>query len=182
MQRPSLRDWLFEDSTRGESKRQHYQSFLFLDSAGDSCYILQKRGAGILIHVATEKRNRVLIVDDESLTRAVLQRNVILAGYDVLLASNGKEALETIARETPDLIIIDLVMPDMNGFEACRRIRAKEQTKKTPIIVVSALRSDSDVEDAKAAGADSFLVKPAKPEELKHELQKFLPSPFKTGT
>ena len=129
----------------------------------------------------TEHRKTILIIDDEKLMRALLQHNVVLAGYDVMVASNGEEALKKIEEMTPDLIVVDLVMPDMNGFETCRRIRSNDRTKKTPVIVVSALQSQSDIEEAKNSGADIFLTKPIKPEEFINEVKKFLPSPFKTA-
>jgi DNA-binding response OmpR family regulator len=130
--------------------------------------------------MATEVRKKVLIVDDERLTRAVLQHNVVLAGYDVMVAGNGKEALQKIHDVTPDLIVVDLVMPDMNGFEMCRRIRSNKETSKTPVIVVSALQSQTDVEEAKISGANVYLTKPVKPEEFVNHIKKFLGSPFKT--
>ncbi len=130
----------------------------------------------------TEQRKKVLIVDDERLTRAVLQRNIILAGYDVMVASNGQEAIEKIREAAPDLIVVDLVMPDMNGFEMCRRIRNNEQTMKTPVIVVSALQSQTDIEEAKASGADVYLTKPIKPEDFIKHVKKYLGSPFKAVT
>ena len=132
--------------------------------------------------MATEQRKKVLIVDDERLTRAVLQHNVVLAGYDVIVASNGQEAMQKINEVTPDLIVVDLVMPDMNGFEMCRRIRKNEQTVKTPVIVVSALQGKSDIEEAKASGADVYLTKPIKPEEFIKQVKKYLGSPFKAVT
>src|SRR5208283_3285293 len=132
--------------------------------------------------MATEQRKKVLIVDDERLTRAVLQRNVILAGYDVMLASNGVEALQKIQEAAPDLIVVDLVMPDMNGFEMCRRIRNNKQTTKIPVVVVSALQSQTDIEEAKASGADAYLTKPIKPEEFIKHIKKYLGSPFKAVT
>ena len=129
--------------------------------------------------MAIEQRKKILIVDDERLTRAVLQHDVILAGYDVMVASNGKEAMQKIREVTPDLIVVDLVMPDMNGFEMCRRIRSNEQTKKTPVIVVSALQSQADIQEAKASGADVYLTKPIKPKEFINQVKEFLGSPFK---
>lgn len=129
--------------------------------------------------MAIEQRKKILIVDDERLTRAVLQHDVILAGYDVMVASNGKEAMQKIREVTPDLIVVDLVMPDMNGFEMCRRIRSNEQTKKTPVIVVSALQSQADIQEAKASGADVYLTKPIKPKQFINQVKEFLGSPFK---
>jgi two-component system, sensor histidine kinase and response regulator len=126
------------------------------------------------------QRKKILIVDDERLTRAFLQHSAVLAGYDVILASNGEEAMQKIREDAPDLIVVDLVMPDINGFEMCRRIRSHEQTKKTPVIVVSALQSQSDIEEAKLSGADVYLIKPIKSEEFLKHVKKYLPSPFKT--
>jgi CheY-like chemotaxis protein len=129
-----------------------------------------------------EQRKKILVVDDEQLTRAVLQHNVILAGYDVIVASNGREAMQKIQEVTPDLIVVDLVMPDMNGFEMLRRIRSNKETMQTPVIVVSALQSQTDIEEAKASGADIYLTKPIKPEEFIKHVKKYLGSPFKAVT
>ena len=128
-----------------------------------------------------EQRKKVLIVDDEEITRMVMQRNVTIAGYDVIVASNGREAMRKIHDSPPDLIVADLMMPDMNGFEMCRRVRENEQTKKTPVIVVSALQSESDVEEAKLSGADLYLTKPIPSEEFINHVKKYLGSPFKTS-
>ena len=128
----------------------------------------------------SEQRKKILIVDDEDITRGLLRRNVVLAGYETLLASNGQEAIEMLGKETPDLIIVDLMMPEMNGFETCRRIREMEKTRRTPIVVVSALQGTSDIEDARHAGADDYMMKPVDSEEFKSMLKKYLPSPFKT--
>ncbi|HTY11241.1 MAG TPA: response regulator [Bacteroidota bacterium] len=127
----------------------------------------------------TEQRKKILIVDDERLTRAVLQHDIVLAGYDVMTASNGQEAMQKIREIIPDLIVVDLVMPDMNGFEMCRKIRSYEGTKKTPVIVVSALQSQSDKEEAKTSGADLYLTKPVRAGEFVGHIKKFLGSPFK---
>jgi CheY-like chemotaxis protein len=132
--------------------------------------------------MAIEQRKKILIVDDERLMRAVLQHNVILAGYDVIVASNGREAMQKIQEVTPDLIVVDLVMPDMNGFEMLRRIRSNKETMQTPVIVVSALQSQTDIEEAKASGADIYLTKPIKPEEFIKHVKKYLGSPFKVVT
>lgn len=129
--------------------------------------------------MTTEQRKKVLIVDDDRLTRVTLQRGVILAGYDVIVASNGQEAMQKIQEVTPDLVVIDLVMPDMNGFETCRRIRSNEQTKKTPVIVITGLQGQADIDEAKLAGADVFLTKPVRAQEFINHVKRYLGSPFK---
>jgi CheY-like chemotaxis protein len=100
----------------------------------------------------------------------------------VIVASNGREAMQKIQEVTPDLIVVDLVMPDMNGFEMLRRIRSNKETMQTPVIVVSALQSQTDIEEAKASGADIYLTKPIKPEEFIKHVKKYLGSPFKAVT
>ncbi|MGA9405798.1 MAG: response regulator [Bacteroidota bacterium] len=128
--------------------------------------------------MVTEQRKKILIVDDDRLTRTLLQHNVVLAGYDTILAFNGQEAMQRIKEVTPDLIVVDLVMPDMNGFELCRRIRSNDQTRNIPLIVVTALQSRTDVDEAKLSGANACLMKPVKAEEFISHVKKYLPSPF----
>lgn len=131
--------------------------------------------------MATEYRKKILIVDDDRLARTILQRGIILAGYDVLFASSGQEAMQKIHEVTPDLIVVDLVMPDMNGFETCRRIRSNEQTKKTPVIVITGLQGQTEIEEAKSSGADLFLTKPVDTQEFINHVKKYLGSPFKAA-
>jgi len=127
----------------------------------------------------TEQRKKVLIVDDEESIITVLHRYVTNAGYDYMTASNGEEALEKISQEDPDLVLLDLMMPGLNGFETCRRIRANQKTKKLPVIIITALHSEADSADAKACGANAFLVKPVNTEELIRRIQQYIGSPFK---
>jgi CheY-like chemotaxis protein len=129
--------------------------------------------------MVTERRKKVLIVDDESIMVSVLQRHVSNAGYEFEVASNGQEALERIESSMPDLVLLDLMMPGINGFETCRRIRAGEKTKKLPVIIITALRSDTDSADAVACGANEFIVKPIDGELLPKRLRHYLGSPFK---
>jgi DNA-binding response OmpR family regulator len=129
--------------------------------------------------MVTERRKRVLIVDDESIIVSVLQRHVSNAGYEFDTASNGQEALDKIAKEQPDLVLLDLMMPGINGFETCRRIRENEKTKKLPVLIITALRSDSDSKDAAACGANEFIVKPIDGKKLMERLRHHLGSPFK---
>jgi len=120
-----------------------------------------------------------LIVDDESSMVSVLQRHVSNAGYEHCTASNGREALEKIESEQPDLVLLDLMMPGMNGFEACRRIRENEKTKKIPVLIITALRSEADSAAAAASGANEFIVKPIDGPHLAQRLRHYIGSPFK---
>jgi CheY-like chemotaxis protein len=129
--------------------------------------------------MVSERRKKVLIVDDEAIMISVLQRHVSNAGYEHISASNGQEALEKIEREHPDLVLLDLMMPGMNGFQTCRKIRENENTKKLPVIIVTALRSESDSGAAGASGANEFIVKPVDGTHLAQRLRHYLGSPFK---
>lgn len=129
--------------------------------------------------MVTERRKTVLIVDDESIMVSVLQRHITNAGYAYDVASNGQDALDKIEKEPPDLVLLDLMMPGMNGFETCRRIRANEKTKNLPVIIVTALHSQSDSSDAANCGANDFLSKPIDGTILATRLRKYIGSPFK---
>jgi DNA-binding response OmpR family regulator len=129
--------------------------------------------------MVTERRKKVLIVDDESSMVSVLQRHVSNAGYGFETAGNGQEALEKIEKDQPDLVLLDLVMPGMNGFETCRRIRENEKTKKIPVLIITALRSESDSASAAASGANEFIVKPIDGAHLAKRIRHHLGSPFK---
>ena len=129
--------------------------------------------------MVTERRKTVLIVDDESIMVSVLQRHISNAGYDFDVASNGQEALDKINKTAPALVLLDLMMPGINGFETCRRIRANENTKKLPVIIVTALHSESDSSDAAGCGANEFLTKPVDGALLAKRLRHYLGSPFR---
>ncbi|MBO9367262.1 MAG: response regulator [Chloroflexi bacterium] len=100
---------------------------------------------------------RILIVDDDPLLIELFSILLKAHGYEVLRAGNGVEALEKIEKENPDLILLDLMMPDMDGIEVCRRVRAQHQV---PILIISALDHPGTIAEALDAGADDYLVKP----------------------
>ncbi len=100
---------------------------------------------------------RILIVDDDPLLIELFSTLLKANGYEVLKAGNGMEALEKIEKENPDLILLDLMMPDMDGIEVCQRVRAQYQA---PILIISALDHPGTIAEALDAGADDYLVKP----------------------
>ncbi|MBI2855421.1 MAG: response regulator transcription factor [Chloroflexi bacterium] len=102
-------------------------------------------------------KNRVLVVDDEVSIRKFVAASLRAEGYDVSLASNGEEALRLVEESLPDLIILDIRMPGVDGFEVCRRIREWSQM---PIIMLSALTEEEDKVKCLRMGADDYLVKP----------------------
>src|SRR5690606_28635855 len=103
---------------------------------------------------------RILVVDDVEPNVRLLEAKLTLEYYDVLAATSGEEALRIAARESPDLIILDVMMPGMDGFEICRRLRAAPRTRLTPIILVTALNEREDRVRGLESGADDFVTKP----------------------
>jgi two-component system KDP operon response regulator KdpE len=99
----------------------------------------------------------LLLVDDEPQIRRVLQTTLCEAGYVVILAKNGQEGIDTVVREHPDLVLLDINLPDMSGFDACKMIRV---SFAGPILMVTVRNSVRDKIDALDAGADDYIVKP----------------------
>jgi two-component system KDP operon response regulator KdpE len=105
----------------------------------------------------------VLVVDDEPQILRVIRASLPLRGYEVITASSGEEALNQIGKQAPDLVILDLVMPEMSGLDVCRRVR---EFSTVPIIVLSAKGSESDKVAALDLGADDYVTKPFGMDEL----------------
>jgi two-component system KDP operon response regulator KdpE len=110
-----------------------------------------------------EKRSRILVIDDEDQIRRALKSILSVRHYEVILASNGEEGLDLAIDHSPDLIILDLAMPDMNGLEVCRELRT---WYNGPILVLSVSAGDTDKIDALDLGADDYLTKPFSAGEL----------------
>ena len=105
----------------------------------------------------------VLVVDDEPQILRVMRASLPIRGYEVLTASSGEEALNQLSKQVPDLVILDLAMPEMSGLEVCRRVR---EFSSVPIIVLSAKGSESDKVAALDLGADDYVTKPFGMDEL----------------
>lgn len=103
---------------------------------------------------------RILVVDDIPTNRLLLEARLATAYYQVSSAANGPEALALAASEKPDLILLDVMMPDMDGFEVCQRLKADRETAHIPVVMVTALDSPADRVRGLEAGADDFLTKP----------------------
>jgi two-component system, OmpR family, response regulator MprA len=122
---------------------------------------------------------RVLVVDDEPAVRASLERALRLEGYDVELAADGEEALHRLALHAPDAILLDVLMPNVDGLEVCRRLR--EAGDKTPVLMLTARDAVGDRVRGLDAGADDYLVKPFALEELHARLRALLRRTNGTG-
>ena len=103
---------------------------------------------------------RILIVEDNELNRDVLSRRLIRSGYEILIATDGAAGLEMAERERPDLILVDLGLPEIDGWECARRLKAKASTRDIPIIALSAHAMVGDRQRALDSGCDEFDTKP----------------------
>ncbi|MFP4477564.1 MAG: HD domain-containing phosphohydrolase [Desulfatibacillaceae bacterium] len=112
-------------------------------------------------------KSRVLAVDDEDRNLRLMEAMLLPLGYDVGLATNGEEALCEVRDNPPDVILLDIMMPGVDGFEVARRLKAEDHTRIIPIIMVTALEAVDDRVKAYEAGADDFLTKPVDKMELK---------------
>jgi CheY-like chemotaxis protein len=127
----------------------------------------------------TEKseRPRVLVVDDYPDAREMYAEYLQFSGFDVIEAGNGKEALERAADSAPDIILMDLSLPVMDGWEATRRLKADKATADIPIVALTGHALAGILEGAKKAGCDAFVTKPCLPEDLVKEIQRVLNGP-----
>lgn len=106
---------------------------------------------------------KILIVDDEPKILAIVDAYLVASCYDVIQANNGFDALQMAIEEAPDLIVLDLMLPDLSGLEVCRRLR---QHSNVPIIMLTAKSAEEDILTGLSIGADDYLVKPFSPKEL----------------
>ena len=119
----------------------------------------------------------VLIVDDDPFVRKLITTTLEdVAGFELVEAGDGREAVEVAARSRPQLVFLDVDMPELDGFEACRRIRAEPGTSEATIVMLTAAAGDSAEREAEAAGADLFLTKPFSPLELLRLVDELGPS------
>lgn len=120
------------------------------------------------------KNDYILIVDDEpqnlKVVGAILQDN----GYNFSFANNGEEALKRIESRIPSLVLLDIMMPGMNGFEVCKRIKTNEKTMHVPVLMLSGLKEEEDIAQALEIGADDFLTKPIRPIEMQARVKSLL--------
>jgi len=116
-------------------------------------------------------KTKILLVEDNEMNRDMLSRRLIRKEFDVEFALDGQQAVEMAATIRPDLILMDLSLPVMDGWEAIRRIKADEATKKIPIIALTAHAMSGDREKALNAGADEYDVKPVEMDRLLAKIQ-----------
>lgn len=119
-------------------------------------------------------RKRVLIADDQNTVLMLEKMMLEGAGYEVVMARNGAEAVDKAASERPDLILLDVTMPQMDGYDACRAIRARPETRVTPILMVTTRSEFVNMQAGFAAGCTEYVTKPFNAVELVDTVRRYL--------
>ena len=117
---------------------------------------------------------RILVVEDQEDNRQILRDLLGSTGYEMVEAENGEEALTEVAKQRPDLILMDIQLPVMDGYEATRRIKADPALRSIPIIAITSYALGEDEKRARAAGCDDFVAKPYSPRDLLAKIRGYL--------
>ncbi|MDT7883747.1 MAG: response regulator [Thermoflexus sp.] len=117
---------------------------------------------------------RILIAEDERDIRELIIFTLEFGGFQVLSATNGEEAVELARQHRPDLIILDVRMPKMTGYEACRLLKSQEETRSIPVVFLSAKGQEAEIRQGMEAGADAYILKPFAPDELIQQVRAIL--------
>jgi two-component system cell cycle response regulator DivK len=117
----------------------------------------------------------ILVVEDQEDNRQILRDLLANAGYRLTEAENGEEALAAVEQQAPDLILMDIQLPVLDGYEATRRIKANPSLRAIPIIAVTSYALSGDEDKARAAGCDDFVPKPYSPRQLLIKIREYLP-------
>jgi two-component system alkaline phosphatase synthesis response regulator PhoP len=117
---------------------------------------------------------KILIIEDDPATQRLVDYSLRQEGYQVITASNGLDGIRKALAESPDLVILDVMLPGMDGFEICYRLRSEPATKKLPILMFSAKAQEIDKDTGMKVGADDYLTKPSPPAEIVSRVAKLL--------
>ena len=120
---------------------------------------------------------KILIADDETEVVVSLKFSLEAQGFTVLTSSNGVDALEIVRKESPDIVLLDLMMPKLDGYKVCRLLKFDARYKGIIVLVLSARGQQEDIELAGACGADAYLTKPFDPQRLFEEIKRLLQKP-----
>ncbi len=120
------------------------------------------------------KKGKILVVDDEVNITQILEFSLGAEGYQVVTAANGEEAVDKARKEQPDLIVLDIMMPRIDGYEACRILKSNPVTKNIPIVLLTAKGRDIDKRLGYEVGAEDYVIKPFSPNKLIERIQELL--------
>lgn len=123
-------------------------------------------------HGSVGQRKKIFILDDEEPIILLLKTILNVYGYDGCESSSPQEALSRVIQEKPDLVILDIAMPEMDGYQVCRLLKANPETQKIPVVMITALALEQDRKMAMDAGADGFILKPFDPRDVVAEIQR----------
>ncbi|MCH5264907.1 MAG: response regulator [Lachnospiraceae bacterium] len=115
----------------------------------------------------SSQKSRILIVDDAESHRFILRNIIMEMGYQPVLAESGAQALKVFSRCNPELVLLDVSMPEMDGFEVCRRLKGNSDTRNVPVIFISAFENSEDIARAFEMGGEDYVTKPFIPEVVK---------------
>lgn len=118
--------------------------------------------------------SRVLIADDIQQNRELLEAYLADEGYEILMAADGQQTMQMVDQHHPDLILLDIMMPRMSGYEVCSQIKGDPDKRSIPVLMVTALNEAGDIEKAVNAGCDDFLTKPVNRLELRTRVRSLL--------
>jgi len=122
----------------------------------------------------SDKKKKILIVDDDEDIVNLIKVSLNLANFETREVFGGQEALDLLAKERPDLILLDIMMPNIDGYEVCRRIKKDKKLKSIPVILLTAKGQKSDAEKGLEIGADDYIIKPFDPFELGERVRSVL--------
>ncbi len=156
-----------------------------VDAHNGQIWVESEEGKGAQFHftlntlksfksIGASMKKKILVVDDERVLVELLKMRLGEANYEVLIAHDGQEGLETAKREKPDLILLDIMMPKMDGYQVCRLLKFDAAYKQIPIIMLTARGREQDQKAAHEVGADDFIVKPFDPKDLLTKIATFL--------
>ncbi|MES9976161.1 PleD family two-component system response regulator [Candidatus Thiodiazotropha sp. LNASS1] len=123
------------------------------------------------VPVSSQSRARVLVVDDSPTEIHIFKKILEKQGYQILVAKDGQEGVDVAKQELPDIILMDVVMPVLNGFQATRQLKNDESTANIPVIMVTTKGQQTDKNWGMRQGATEYLVKPVAPAELLHKIK-----------
>jgi two-component system, cell cycle response regulator DivK len=116
---------------------------------------------------------KILVVEDDADNRRIVAKTLSVEGYEIVEAADGLQALAQAHAEHPDLVLMDLAMPNLDGWEATRRLKSDPATRLIPVIALTAVAMRGDEEQARAAGCDDYLSKPARPVAIREMVKKY---------
>ncbi len=124
--------------------------------------------------MSSSNKMKILVVDDEALTTELAKTFLEKHGFSVVIAGDGEAALSLAHSESPDLILLDVMLPTMDGFTVCKKLRESERFRNIPILMFTAKGLSSDMEEGEAVGADEYIVKPFSGKALVATIRKHL--------